>query len=222
MLRQVGKGLALVVFVVDVFLKGSAAVIPARALLGAGAYGWLVAAGLAALAGHIWPIWLGGKGGKAVATGFGMLLGLVPAVGLACLGVFLTSLALSRIVSISSVLAAAALPLDGWCWSTRGLPRPGCCGRGDGDLAAPQQPEQAPQRRRAAAGAKGLTEFCGCGQRTHHRLHQRRTQLRLLQHADTGDRGARRTADHVFEFSGGAGPCSNNKAAVPASVRWAR
>lgn len=109
-LRQVGKGPALVVFLIDVF-KGSAAVILARALLGAGAYGWLVAAGLAALAGHIWPIWLGGKGGKAVATGFGMLLGLVPAVGLACLGVFLTSLALSRIVSISSVLAAAALPL---------------------------------------------------------------------------------------------------------------
>ena len=109
-LRQVGKGPALVVLLVDVF-KGSAAVILARALLGAGAYGWLVAAGLAALAGHIWPIWLGGKGGKAVATGFGMLLGLVPAVGLACLGVFLTSLALSRIVSISSVLAAAALPL---------------------------------------------------------------------------------------------------------------
>ena len=109
-LRQVGKGPALVVFLVDV-LKGSAAVILARGLLGAGAYGWLVAAGLAALAGHIWPIWLGGKGGKAVATGFGMLLGLVPAVGLACLGVFLTSLALSRIVSISSVLAAAALPL---------------------------------------------------------------------------------------------------------------
>lgn len=109
-LRQVGKGPALVVFLVDV-LKGSAAVILAGGLLGAGAYGWLVAAGLAALAGHIWPIWLGGKGGKAVATGFGMLLGLVPAVGLACLGVFLTSLALSRIVSISSVLAAASLPL---------------------------------------------------------------------------------------------------------------
>ena len=109
-LRQVGKGPALVVFVVDVF-KGSAAVILARVLLGSGAYGWLVAAGLAALAGHIWPIWLGWKGGKAVATGFGMLLGLVPAVGLACLGVFLTSLAVSRIVSISSVLAAAALPL---------------------------------------------------------------------------------------------------------------
>ena len=109
-LRQVGKGPALVVFLIDVF-KGSAAVILARALLGAGAYGWLVAAGLAALAGHIWPVWLGWKGGKAVATGFGMLLGLVPAVGLACLGVFLTSLAVSRIVSISSVLAAGALPL---------------------------------------------------------------------------------------------------------------
>ena len=109
-LRQVGKGPALVVFVVDVF-KGSAAVILARALLGSGAYGWLVAAGLAALAGHIWPIWLGWRGGKAVATGLGMLLGLAWPVGLACFGVFLTVISVSRIVSLSSVLAALSLPL---------------------------------------------------------------------------------------------------------------
>ena len=105
----------MVVFLIDV-LKGTAAVLLAKALLQPDGYNalsdwWVVAAGLAALAGHIWPIWLGWKGGKAVATGFGMLLGLVPAVGLACLGVFLTSLAVSRIVSISSVLAAGALPL---------------------------------------------------------------------------------------------------------------
>lgn len=91
-LRQLGKGPALVVFLVDV-LKGTAAVLLAKALLQPSGFTpstdwWVVAAGLAALAGHIWPVWLGWKGGKAVATGLGMLLGLVPAVGLACLGPF--------------------------------------------------------------------------------------------------------------------------------------
>ena len=119
-LRQFGKGPALVVFLVDV-LKGTAAVRLAMLLLeplgtplGAGSWALdagVVAAGLAALAGHSWPLWLGGKGGKAVATGLGMLLGLVPAVGLACFGIFLTTLSLSRIVSLSSVVAALSLPL---------------------------------------------------------------------------------------------------------------
>jgi glycerol-3-phosphate acyltransferase PlsY len=109
-LRQVGKGPALVVFLVDV-LKGTAAVLLAKALLGNGAHGWVVAAGLGALAGHSWPLWLGGKGGKAVATGLGMLLGLVPAVGLACFGIFLALFSFSRIVSLASLGAAFSLPL---------------------------------------------------------------------------------------------------------------
>ncbi len=119
-LRVVGKGPALVVFLVDV-LKGTAAVLLAKTLLeplGAplGPAAWsidaaVVLAGLAALAGHIWPLWLGWKGGKAVATGLGMLLGLTWPVGLACFGIFLAVLSLSRIVSLSSVVAALALPL---------------------------------------------------------------------------------------------------------------
>jgi glycerol-3-phosphate acyltransferase PlsY len=111
-LRQVGKGPALVVFLVDV-LKGTAAVVLARSVLpaGAGSDWWVVAAGLTALAGHSWPIWLGWRGGKAVATGLGMLLGLTWPVGLACLGTFAATLAVSRIVSLSSVAAALALPL---------------------------------------------------------------------------------------------------------------
>ncbi|WP_461557515.1 glycerol-3-phosphate 1-O-acyltransferase PlsY [Synechococcus sp.] len=112
-LRHVGKTPALIVFLVDVF-KGSAAVLVAKQLLGGDAHGWLVAAGLLALAGHIWPIWLKGKGGKAVATGLGMLLGLLPAVGLASLGIFLLVLSFSRIVSLSSVVAALALPALIW------------------------------------------------------------------------------------------------------------
>jgi glycerol-3-phosphate acyltransferase PlsY len=80
----------------------------------------VVLAGLAALAGHIWPVWLGWKGGKAVATGLGMLLGLTWPVGLACFGIFLAVLSVSRIVSLSSVVAALALPLLmlGWFANT--------------------------------------------------------------------------------------------------------
>ncbi len=107
-LRQVGKGPALVVFLVDVG-KGAAAVLLAKALNLDD--GWQVAAGLAALAGHIWPVWLGWKGGKAVATALGMLLGIALPVGLASFGVFLTVLSLSRIVSLSSVAAAVSLPI---------------------------------------------------------------------------------------------------------------
>ena len=132
-LRVVGKGPALAVFLVDV-LKGTAAVLLAKAVLepavvGAGGPGWsvdtwVVAAGLAALAGHIWPVWLGWKGGKAVATGLGMLLGLTWPVGLACFGIFLTVLSLSRIVSLSSVVAALALPLLMLAWFGSGGLRP--------------------------------------------------------------------------------------------------
>ena len=111
-LRQVGKGPALVVFVIDV-AKGAAAVLLAASLTQGEPLGdWIqVAAGLAALAGHIWPLWLGFKGGKAVATGFGLFLGLAWPVGLACFGVFLTTITLFRIVSLSSVVAAISLPL---------------------------------------------------------------------------------------------------------------
>ena len=111
-LRQVGKGPALVVFVIDV-AKGAAAVQLASALTQGTPLGdWIaVLAGLTALAGHIWPVWLGFKGGKAVATGFGLFLGLAWPVGLACFGIFLATLSIFRIVSLSSVVAAISLPL---------------------------------------------------------------------------------------------------------------
>ena len=117
-LRVLGKGPALAVFLIDV-LKGTGAVLLAKALLephGAAPPdwsndSWVVLSGLAALAGHIWPVWLGWKGGKAVATGLGMLLGLTWPVGLACFGLFLTMLSFSRIVSLSSIVAALALPV---------------------------------------------------------------------------------------------------------------
>ena len=107
-LRNVGKVPALAVFLIDVG-KGALAVLMAKAFgLNDGLQ---VLAGLAALAGHIWPIWLGFKGGKAVATGFGMFLGLAWPVGLACFGLFMAVISLFRIVSLASVVAALGLPL---------------------------------------------------------------------------------------------------------------
>ena len=106
-LRHVGKWPALIVFLLDV-IKGSIPVVVARSF-GLNDY-WQVVAGLAALIGHIWPVWLGWKGGKAVATGLGMLLGLTWQVGIACFGIFLTVLSITRIVSLSSVISAVSLP----------------------------------------------------------------------------------------------------------------
>ena len=111
-LRNVGKGPALVVFLVDV-AKGAAAVLIASALTQNNPLNdWIqVLAGLAALAGHIWPVWLGFKGGKAVATGLGLFLGLAWPVGLACFGMFMAVFSFSRIVSLASVVAAISPPL---------------------------------------------------------------------------------------------------------------
>ena len=107
-LRNVGKGPALLVFLLDVG-KGALAVLLAKSI---GLNDWLqVLAGLAALAGHIWPVWLGWKGGKAVATGLGMFLGLAWPVGLASFGMFMATISLSRIVSLASVVAAIGLPV---------------------------------------------------------------------------------------------------------------
>ena len=59
----------------------------------------------------IWPVWLNWKGGKAVATGLGVFLGLSWQVGLATLGIFILMITLFRIVSLASVSSALALPL---------------------------------------------------------------------------------------------------------------
>lgn len=68
----------------------------------------MVGLGLAAVVGHIFPIWASFKGGKGVATLFGMVLAIQPIVALCCVGVFLLVLYLTRFVSLSSILASVA------------------------------------------------------------------------------------------------------------------
>lgn len=67
--------------------------------------------GLAAVVGHIFPIWANFRGGKGVATLFGMVLGIQPNVALCCVGVFILVLFLTRWISLSSILASIAFPI---------------------------------------------------------------------------------------------------------------
>jgi glycerol-3-phosphate acyltransferase PlsY len=66
---------------------------------------FMIGLGLAAVLGHIFPIWVGFRGGKGVATLLGMAVAIQPLVALCCVGVFLIVLYLTRFVSLSSILA---------------------------------------------------------------------------------------------------------------------
>ena len=71
----------------------------------------MIGLGLSATLGHIYPLWAQFKGGKGVATLFGMLLAIQPIVAVSCVAVFIAVLYLTRYVSLSSILAGVALPI---------------------------------------------------------------------------------------------------------------
>jgi acyl phosphate:glycerol-3-phosphate acyltransferase len=117
-LRSGGKGLGAATFLLDVG-KGALAV---------GIGYWLAAscapalpirtvvavAALFAVLGHIFPIWLRFRGGKGVATGFGVFLVISPWAALSAIGLFIVIFALSRYVSLASILGAASFPIFAW------------------------------------------------------------------------------------------------------------
>jgi glycerol-3-phosphate acyltransferase PlsY len=120
--RRAGKAAGVVTLILDA-LKGAAAVAIAKLVSGLPTFGggigqplqnaqwWVAAAAIAVIVGHIFPVWLRFRGGKGVATGVGVFLMLAPtAVAMAAL-VFVVVVALTRYVSLGSILAAVAIPL---------------------------------------------------------------------------------------------------------------
>jgi len=90
--------------------KGSVAVLAAARLTEDSAV-WMIVAGICALLGHCYPLWLHFKGGKGVATAAGVFLVLCPLAMLSALAVFILVVAFWRFVSLGSLAAAAAIPL---------------------------------------------------------------------------------------------------------------
>lgn len=118
--RRAGKTAGLITYVFDV-AKGVAAVLLMRLVAGDD-YFWIGAAAVAAIVGHIFPIFLGFRGGKGVATGVGVYLALAPYAVLTTLVLWALIVYFSRYVSLGSIIATAAVPL--WTLLYYGLLQP--------------------------------------------------------------------------------------------------
>jgi glycerol-3-phosphate acyltransferase PlsY len=105
--RRAGKAAGILTLILDAF-KGAIAVLIAARF----SDGWVIAAAaIAVIAGHVFPVWLGFRGGKGVATGVGVFLMLAPLAVLFAGVVFLTLFLFTRYVSLGSIAGAATIPL---------------------------------------------------------------------------------------------------------------
>lgn len=120
--RVLGSRYGTMVMVIDI-LKGMAAVmlynlLPFYLNHDLERTNLMLGLGLAAVAGHIFPVFAGFRGGKGVATLLGMVLAIQPVIAISCIGIFTVVLYLTRYVSLSSILAAIALPICVlWIWN---------------------------------------------------------------------------------------------------------
>jgi glycerol-3-phosphate acyltransferase PlsY len=123
--RTGGKGLAIATLILDAF-KGWLPVFLVLTLPGipnsgpAQLHTLATFAALLAVIGHMFPVWLGFKGGKGVATGLGVFLALAPHAVLIAVVLFAIIVAFTRYVSLGSIVAAAAFPVALW-WLERNL-----------------------------------------------------------------------------------------------------
>ncbi|WDZ77885.1 glycerol-3-phosphate 1-O-acyltransferase PlsY [Ensifer adhaerens] len=105
-LRTGNKKLAAATLLLDALKGTAAAAIASHWGVEAG-----IAAGFAAFIGHLYPVWLGFKGGKGVATYIGVLLGLAPPMVLAFAAIWLGMAKISRYSSLSALVATAIIPV---------------------------------------------------------------------------------------------------------------
>jgi glycerol-3-phosphate acyltransferase PlsY len=111
--RSGGKGLGLLTLLLDA-LKGYIAVLIAMHLAPSTVHGpstLAIAAAVAAVFGHVFPLWLKFRGGKGIATALGVFIALVPLVALSAVCLFALVVATTRLVSLGSILAAISIPL---------------------------------------------------------------------------------------------------------------
>ena len=108
-MRTLGVPLGLTAFLLDTF-KGYAPVF----FLAGDDPTWMVACGAAAVCGHVWPLYLRFRGGKAVATGFGVILAIDPGIVLVAGAVWVLTLLLFGYVSVSSICMGLSFPVTAW------------------------------------------------------------------------------------------------------------
>jgi glycerol-3-phosphate acyltransferase PlsY len=118
--RSGSKGLGIATLLLDLG-KAYAGVMIAKQLA-PGMYDVAVAAAVAAVVGHVFPVWLKFRGGKGVASALGVLLALTWPSAIGALLVFVAVFALTRYVSLASILGSATFPLFGFYFVTPRTP----------------------------------------------------------------------------------------------------
>ena len=126
--RGAGKVAGVLTLILDA-LKGAAAIVIAKLILDPSLLtsvdlgNWAIAgAAILVILGHMFPVWLGFRGGKGVATGVGVFLVLAPIAVLGAGSVFFAIVSATRFVSLGSIVAASTIPL--FIWLQHGLIKP--------------------------------------------------------------------------------------------------
>jgi len=119
--RLAGRKLGVLTLLADM-AKGAIPMLLAGVILGGGdgSRSWVILCGLSAFLGHLFPLYLGFRGGKGVATALGVFLVMQPLAALFCLAVFIVTVKISGYVSLGSLSAAALMPF--FVWLLRGEP----------------------------------------------------------------------------------------------------
>jgi glycerol-3-phosphate acyltransferase PlsY len=108
--RVLGKRAGIIVLILDIF-KAWLAVTVLSDFAGNKSIEFQLALGLVAVLGHIFPIYIGFRGGKGIASLLGVIIAIHPMAALLSMGIFIFTIIISRFVSLSSMIAACAFPV---------------------------------------------------------------------------------------------------------------